>query len=99
MTDSEQNMGNKVWQKTMHCKVDYEYQEGFFTTFFTSGGPAIRISVPKGKFVNGKFYKTKVFRRLKKKSKNGKPATGLVNVRLLRDSVSSYRVSIVQDTF
>ena len=41
-----------------------------YAIFFTTQVPAIQIAVPRGKSVNAKFYKTKVFRKLNKSFKS-----------------------------
>jgi hypothetical protein len=63
-----------------------------YIIFFTNEGPAIQIDVPKGKSVNAKFYKGKVFHKLKKYFNNLRPVNGL---RLLHDNASSHKVAIV----
>jgi hypothetical protein len=63
-----------------------------YVFFFTNQGPAIQIAVPKGESVNTKFYKGKVFQKLKKHFKNRRPATGLW---LLHDNVSTHKAAIV----
>jgi hypothetical protein len=40
-----------------------------YVILFTNKCPAFQIAVPKGKYVNAKFYKGKVLHKLKKKSK------------------------------
>jgi histone-lysine N-methyltransferase SETMAR len=68
-----------------------------FVIFFTNQGPTIQIAVPEGKSVNAKFYKGKVFHKLKKYFKNRRPATGLRGVRLLHNNASSHKSAIVRD--
>lgn len=86
-------MGNKVLQKTMHCKADHQLQEGNVCYILFKSGPCYS----EGKSVNAKFYKNKVLRKLKKYFKERRPATGLANVRLLHDNASSHKAFIVQD--
>ena len=62
--------------------------------FFTTQGPVIWVTVPKGKSVNAKFYKIKL-RKLKQFFKNRRPATGLANVRLLHDNASLHKAAVV----
>ena len=65
--------------------------------FFTNQGPAIQIAVAKGKSVNARFYKGKVFHKLKKYFLNRQPATGLRGVRLLHDNASSHKAAIIRE--
>jgi histone-lysine N-methyltransferase SETMAR len=56
-------------------------------TMSVNQGPAIQISVRKGKSVNAKFYKGNVLYKLKKISRTAdQQATGLRGVSLLQDN-------------
>ena len=68
-----------------------------YIIFFTNQSPAIQIAVPKGKSVNVRFYKGNVFDKLKKYFLSRRPATGLRDVRLLHDNVSSHKAAIVRE--
>ena len=48
--------------------------------FFINQGPDFQIAVPKGKFVNARFYKGNVIHKLKKYFLSRRPATGLRGV-------------------
>lgn len=56
--------------------------------------PAFQVGVPEGKYVNAKFYRTKVLQKLKTYFRK-RPAAGLANVRLPHDNASSHITSIV----
>jgi hypothetical protein len=68
-----------------------------YVIFITNQGPAIEIAVPKGKSVNAKFCKVKVFHRFQKHFKAGRAATGLRGVRLLHDNATSHKAAIVRE--
>ena len=71
--------------------------EGFVCYFFTNKGPAIKIPVPKGRTVTGKFYKNVVLRKLKNYYKSRRPKSGIKYVRLLHDNTATHKACIVTD--
>ena len=79
----------------MHSKTHHEHQKGHVCKFLYKSRSAIQIAVPKGKFVNARFYKGNVLHKLKKYFLSRRPATGLRGVRLLHDNVSSHKAAIV----
>jgi hypothetical protein len=51
-----------------------------YVIFFTAQDSAIKVTVSEGKFVNAKFYKAKVLRKINKYFRKRRIATGLANV-------------------
>ena len=67
--------------------------------FLANKGPAIQVSVPKGRMVTCKFYINAVLRKSKNYYKSRRPKTGLKYVRLLHDNASAHKARIVTDFF
>ena len=64
-----------------------------YAVFFSTQGPAIQISVPKGRGVTGKVYRDKAL----KKFKRYHPKSGIKNIRLLHDNAPSHKAGIVTE--
>ena len=100
--EPKRKIQNKIWatkggKRPCIAKRTMSIKKVMYVIFFTNQGPAIQIAVPKGKYVNARFYKGNVLHKLKKYFLSRRPATGLRGVRLLHDNASSYKAAIVRE--
>ena len=68
-----------------------------YAVFFSTQGPAIQISVPKGRGVTGKLYRVKALKKLKRYYSKRQPNGGIKNIRLLHDNAPSHKAGIVTE--
>ena len=65
--------------------------------FFDSKGPVLKIPVPKGSSVTGKFYRESVFTQLIDFYQKCRPRTGVRCIKLLHDNALAHKSTTVQE--
>ena len=100
--EPKRKCSNRVWatkhaKRPVIAKRTATVKKVLYCIFFSIHGPAIQVSVPKGRSVTAKFYKNVVFKKLNKYFRARRPKHGIKHVSLLHDNASSHKVHIVQD--
>ena len=67
-----------------------------YAIFFDSKGPVLRIPVPKGSSVTGKFYRESVLTQLVDFYQKRRPHTGVHGIKLLHDNAPAHKYATVQ---
>ena len=93
---------NKVWVSSegdrpimaRRCKTSNRM---LYAIFFDSKGPVLKIPVPKGSSVNGKFYRESVLTQLVDFYQKRRPCTGVRSIKLLHVNASAHKSATVQE--
>ena len=93
---------NKVWVSSeddrpviaRRCKTSNRM---LYAIFFDSKGPVLRIPVPKGSSVTGKFYRESVLTELVDFCQKRRPRTGVHGIKLLHDNAPAHKSTTVQE--
>ena len=75
--------------KTSNCML--------YAIFFDSKGPVLRIPVPKGSSVTGKFYRESVLTQLVDFYQKRRPRTRVCSIKLLHDNAPTHKSATVQE--
>ena len=66
-----------------------------YAIFFTTKGLAIQVSIPKGRSMNARSYKTKVLRKFVIFYQQRRPNTGILGINVLHDNAASHKAGSV----
>ena len=96
--EPKRKVANRIWvRRPSTAKRIRTVKKVLYALFFTNKGPAIQITMPKGRTVTGKFYINVVLRKLKNYYKSRRPKTGLKYGRLLHDNAPAHKARIATD--
>ena len=100
--EPQRKVKNKIWatkatRRPCIARRTTSVKKVMYAVFFSMQGPEIKIAVPEGKGVTGKFYRDKVLKKLKRYYTKRRPKKGIKNIRLLHHNAPSHKAGIVTE--